>query len=414
KQDPFIDENDPETLEQYKDYMDRKQYGQESMWVMVFHRKGSWANQFGRHPRMGFWGFFEQQFSDPSASLGGLIPFILGFIGIVYQFIRDKRRWIILFLTLLISTLGLLIYLNFSDGTRGVQLEVRDRDYFYTPGFMFFGMFIGIGFGAILTLFDKLCRESRLPFALTLLASIIVILIPVIPLRANYFTHDRSRNWVPYDYAYNILMSCDKDAIIFTNGDNDTFPLWCIQAVDGIRTDVRVANLSLLNTDWYIKQLKHQLKLPITLSDEQISRLRPYRDASGKIWRVQDIMVKHIIDNTTFELYPDSTERWNPPIFFAVTVSPENKLDYSNYLAMEGLVYRLTSKNIQNQVNKEKMKENLFNVYRYRGLNDPSIYKDDNTSKLIQNYTTAFMTLAIAYARDKKDYEAIACLEKAR
>jgi len=410
---PPIDENDPETIEQYKDYMDRKQYGQESMWVMIFHRKASWANQFGRHIRMGFWGFFEQQFSDPSVSLGGLIPFLLGMIGVVYQFIRDKRRWIILFLSLLISTLGLLIYLNFSDGTRGVQLEVRDRDYFYTPGFMFFGMFIGIGFGAILTLFNRLREDAQLPSALSYLASAIVMLVPIIPLKTHYYTHDRSRNWIPYDYAYNILMSCDKNAVLFTNGDNDTFPLWFIQIVENIRSDVRIANLSLLNTDWYIKQLKHQLKIPITMSDEQISRLRPYRDADGNIVRVQDIMVRHIIDNATITRYPDGTEKWDPPIFFAVTVSPENKLEFSPYLAMEGLVYRLSTQKVPNQVNIGAMRHNLFDVYLYRGLNDTTIYKDENSSKLIQNYTTAFMTLAIALSREKRDQEAIQVLERA-
>src|SRR4030066_47220 len=85
---------------------------------------------------------------------------------------------------------------------------------------------------------------------------VVLFLLPALALSNNYHRNDRSGNWIPWDYAYNLLNSCEKDAIMFTNGDNDTFPLWFLQEVERVRQDVRIVNLRLLNTNWYIKQLR--------------------------------------------------------------------------------------------------------------------------------------------------------------
>ncbi len=471
-QNPLIDENNPETIESFSSYMDRKQYGQESMWESMFNRKGKWINQLGLHQRMGFWGFFEKQWSSPSISLHGVIPFIVALLGLFIFIPKHKQFWLLLFLTLLICTLGLIIYINFSDGTQGIKLEVRDRDYFFTPGYMFFSVWIGIGIAAIMAFFNKVRRSAKLPSMLTLILCSILTLLPAIPLKANWFTHDRSNNYIPSDYAYNILNSCDENSILFTNGDNDTFPLWFLQVVEGERTDVCIANLSLLNTNWYIKQLKtrtfynytgknasgaaiegeieaeNKLDLgrklgarnitlvsaevarksnqfghdfvPIKMTDSQIDMLRAYRKSDGDVVRVQDLMVKHLIDHTSVTVSYDTTGEtidtvynFDPPIYFAVTVSPDNKLNYAQYLRMEGLAYRLTGKSGERQVEPDIMHNYLFNTYRFRGLTDDDIFKDENSLKLLQNYTTSFMTLALDMRTKGRKQEALEVMQGA-
>src|SRR5690606_23371950 len=101
-------------------------------------------------------------------------------------------------------------------------------------------------------------------------ASTVLMLLPTISLAHNYHANDRSNNFIPYLYSKNILDTCEKDAILFTSGDNDTFPLWCLQEVYDYRKDIRVVNLSLLNTDWYVWQMKEQYNVPIALTKEQI------------------------------------------------------------------------------------------------------------------------------------------------
>jgi hypothetical protein len=301
----------------------------------------------------------------------------------------------------IVSTLGLIIYINFADGTfegqfRGdnAHLEVRDRDYFFTPGYMFLAMCTGLGLAILLHMLDDLMRRNRLPNIIIMALAGIVVATPVVPLTSNWFILDRSRNWIPRDYAYNILNSCEENAVLFTNGDNDTFPLWFIQAVEGVRTDVRVTNLSLLNTPWHIKQLKNDWDVPITFTDEQIEKLGPYRDRDGKVHRVQDIMVRHIINSTKQRMTSDSTFEFDPPIFFAATVDRSGLEELNPYLKMTGHAFKLVTEAGGDGVDVEKMHDLVFEKFQFRGLNDPTIYLDDNSNKLIMNYITAFMRLS--------------------
>ncbi len=398
---PAIDENNPDNWARFQMFLERKQYGQTGMMQGMFTRKGTWANQFGVHQNMGFWGFFRRQFTPPKF---WILPVALGLIGIPSLWKRRRKLGIFLFSLLLICTLGLIIYMNFSDGTKGVRLEVRERDYFFTPGFVYFALWIGVGVSGLLNwLRSKMEKWRDVGKGLMVFASLLFLATPVIPFVHNYSSHNRAGNFIARDYAYNMLQSCDKDGVLFTNGDNDTFPLWYIQEVEGVRKDVRVANLSLLNTPWYIKQLKHlEPKVPISLPDEQIERLMAYRLKDGKIVRVQDLMVQHII----------TTNKWKKPIFFAVTVSDDNKVGLQDHLKMEGLVYRLVSEKKAYQIDPEKMHHNLWDVYNFRGLADPKVHKNENMRKLLANYTTAFVFLAYNYDQEGETEKAVAELKK--
>jgi len=400
-QKPIINENNPDNWNRFKAFLERKQYGQESMFSRMLTRRGSWKNQFGIYPHMGFFGFFREQYSEVGYFF---IFFALGLWGIYEAIRRSTVNGIMFTMLLLVSTIGLLMYLNFSDGTRGAVLEVRNRDYFYTPGFMFFAVFIGAGLSSFLGDIGRWVTKKQIwKKALYVLAVAIALLLPAKTLQANYFMHDRSKVWIPWDYAHNILTSVDKNGVLFTNGDNDTFPLWFIQLVDNFRPDVKVVNLSLLNTPWYIHQLKNQMGVPITYSDEQIELLQPrWLTDQNKVWRVQDQMIKHIV----------TANAWKIPIFFALTVPSENLIGLEDNLIQEGMAYRLVSSTGKGRVDPVLSYRRYMTEFLYRGLNDPKIRKDENDNRLIANYTTGFLQLADTLKNAGEYDKAIAVINK--
>jgi tetratricopeptide (TPR) repeat protein len=405
---PAIDENNPSDWQSLKAFLERKQYGAQSMIARMFYRRGTWANQFGAKERMGFWGFFREQFMDKKL---WFIPFFLGLFGIWEEIRRRKREGTVLLFLLFASTVGLVLYMNFADGTRPdpmtgeiIHIEVRDRDYFFTPGFMFFALLIGLGISAFLAnlgnWLEKKIQDIAKP-SIGLL-SLLVLGLTIMPLNRGLHSHNnRSGNYLPYDYAWNLLQSCDKDAILFTNGDNDTFPLWFLQNVEKVRQDVRVVNLSLINTQWYIKQMKYQWGVPISFTDKEIDRLGFTRTEDGKILRIQDRMIDNIME----------TNNWKYPVYFAVTVSGENKIykgkPIDDHLRMEGMAYRVVKEEGKTMVEPEIMRDKLFNVFRFRGVNDPKVHKDENDERLLANYTSCFLGLADTLRRAKQYDEAV-------
>jgi len=176
------------------------------------------------------------------------LPFLLGLIGLYYHFKRDKHdAWIVLLL-FFFTGIAIVMYLN------SPPLQPRERDYAYAGSTYAFAMWIGIG---VLQLYEWLRKKSSGQTA-AIIACVIGLVIPALMANAEWNDHDRSYRYTSRDFATDYLNSCAPNAIIFTNGDNDTFPLWYAQEVEGVRTDVRVVNLSLLNTDWYINQLKRK------------------------------------------------------------------------------------------------------------------------------------------------------------
>jgi len=404
-QNPAINENNPSKWPAFKSFLERKQYGDETMIRRSFTRNGTWANQFGTHENMGFWGFFREQYSSEKYRF---IPFILGALGL-WESLR--RRWkigTVFLLLFLLGSVGLVLYMNFSDGTMGDRLEVRDRDYFFTPGFVFFSILIGLGFAGFILWIIELIGNSialKMRLAIAIAISVIGVAFPLVNTRAYHWeSHDRTGNYIPWDYAYNILNSCDKDAMIFTNGDNDTFPLWFLQQVEKNRTDVRVVNLSLLNTPWYIMQLKYQMGVPIRLSDGQIENILPKMTTDGKMLRVQDVMVEEII----------RANNWKDPIYFAVTVSTDNRVGLEKNFRMEGMAYRIVPEKGDELIEPDILNDKLANVFRFRGIADPAVHKDVNDIRLIANYISAFLQLGEHYRHNKEFQKAVDITEKAR
>jgi len=179
-----------------------------------------------------------------------LLPFVLGILGLVYQFNRDKRNGFVVFLLFFFTGIAIGIYLNMPP------LQPRERDYAFAGSTYAFAIWIGLGVLMIQQWFSKLTKG---PVASVAAIGLSLLAVPVLMASEEWDDHDRSEKTLARATAYNALMSCDSNAILFTFGDNDTYPLWYLQEVEGIRTDVRTINTSLLGIDWYIDQLNYKV-----------------------------------------------------------------------------------------------------------------------------------------------------------
>ncbi len=198
--------------------------------------------------------------NDPSRNKYYLLPLLLGLVGLFYHYNRDNKNWFIILLLFIMTGLAIVFYLNQDPN------QPRERDYAYAGSFYFFSVWLGFG---VLAIFDALSKLVSEKIAAPLAGVLCFVAVPVLMGSEDWVDHDRSGRYLTRDVAFDYLNSCAKDAILLTNGDNDTFPLWYAQEVEGERTDVRVCNLMLLNTDWYINQMKRKVNesdpLPITL-----------------------------------------------------------------------------------------------------------------------------------------------------
>lgn len=178
------------------------------------------------------------------------LPLILGLIGLFFQFGRDKRGFWLTFLLFFMTGIAIVIYLN------QPPYQVRERDYAYAGSFYAFGIWIGM---AVVAIYSWLSRASE-KLARPLVAAgvgLVCLSVPVLMAAENWDDHDRSNRRTAVEIAENYLNSVGPNGVLVTHGDNDTFPLWYAQEVEGIRTDVRICNTSLLGTDWYIDQMKY-------------------------------------------------------------------------------------------------------------------------------------------------------------
>jgi hypothetical protein len=407
---PAIDENNPESWVDFKGFLERKQYGRESMVSRMFHRRGTWSHQLGRHPRMGFWSFFEKQYGLKSGPVdvadperGAYLPpaflllFALGIFGVGYLAAVFRRVGLPFLVTLLLTTVGLVAYMNFADGTRynpraidQAYLEVRDRDYFFTTGFALFGLSVGLGVGAFMRLFADPKSKRLWPGIVIMSSAVFLFALPLKTLRTNWWYSDRSRDFIPFDYAYNILASCDPNSILFTNGDNDTFPVWCLQEAYGIRRDVSLINLSLANTFWYIRQVKNQMGVAFDLPDAEIDRLR----FSPERGRIQDQVIDIVL----------TSNRWERPVHFGTSVPEGSRVfdgvSLDSNLVIVGVTMKLVRERRGLDVDRDLTMKRYREDFQFRGLSDTTIYKSEATRRIADNYATGLLFVADAYRKE--------------
>jgi len=467
---PPINENDPSTPAKMFSYLNREQYGDSPIFNRTWspdpvHQRayarydGPWDyfwsyqvnHMFNRYLGWNFVGRESDiQDADVDFSKYWAIPLIFGLFGAWYHFYRDYKRGMALLALFFLTGYAIVLYLNQTEP------QPRERDYSYVGAFFAFAVWIGIGMHGFLETLRELVKSESLQKA-AVGAGVIagLVFIPGRMLAVNYYSHDRSHWYVPADYSINLLGGLEKDAIIFTNGDNDTFPLWYQQEVERYRTDVRVVNLSLLNTDWYISQLKNEeprgakkVALPANYTDQTISDIQPQiwpdtgyvltvpinqqailasdlgREPDLKIdsqikfkldptmhyqgyglLRVQDYLIFDII----------VANAWKRPVYFAITVPEENRIGLDNYLRLEGMVYRLVPSKGGSpffRMKEDVMFKNLTEVYQYRNLNLDDVYYDENIRRLVTNYRNLFIQLATSYSEKNEMDQAFAVIEK--
>jgi len=202
----------------------------------------------------------------------------LGLLGLYFHFKKNQRDAGVVAVLFFFTGIAILLYLNQDP------LQPRERDYAYAGSFYAFAIWIGLAVICIADLLSK--KEKKLNAAI--LSTVVCLSVgPILMANQEWDDHDRSAKMTPHDMAYNYLNSCAKDAILFTYGDNDTYPLWYIQEVEGVRPDVRIVNLSLLGTDWYIKQMTQKMNesapVPLTMDYSKYKLgtrdMIPYNDA---------------------------------------------------------------------------------------------------------------------------------------
>ncbi len=208
------------------------------------------------------------------------LPFLLGLVGLLYQLNRDQRNFVVVMWLFIMMGVALVVYFNTSPN------EPRERDYVYAGSFYAFAIWIGLG---VMALFDALATlGKRNSAALAAVATLVGLAVPGILAAQNWDDHDRSHRTFARDIGWNYLNSTLPNAIIFDYGDNDTFPLWLNQEIDGVRTDVRIVNTSYLGGDWYIDEMKlrsnESAPVPFTLPR------RKYQQGTNDLLVVEEVI----------------------------------------------------------------------------------------------------------------------------
>ena len=383
------------------------------------------------------------------------LPLLLGLVAILWQLGRRNnqgknkegyRSFAIVFLLFFLTGLAIVVYLN------QTPYQPRERDYAYAGSFYAFCIWIGLGVMAIIDMLNNVIKNEKARTAAAAVTVLVTLLVPAQMASQNWDDHDRSNRYAARDFGANYLKSCDKEAIIFCNGDNDTFPLWYNLEVEQERDDVRACNLSYLQTDWYIDQMKRPYYnspgLPISWEykdympgKNEIAWVENRLNAPLEVKKAFQFLLSddprtkrdgdsYIPTDQLYVLSPDgqqimfkkarrftrsemmvmemlSTNQWKRPMYFAVTIGEDYHLGLNPYLELTGMAYRITperSKDGKPRVNTEVMYDNMLHKFKYGNMNVPGIYIDENTMRLCRTHRMMFCQLAEAlYYEGKRD-----------
>ena len=395
-----------------------------------------------------------------------MIPLLLGIIGLIFQFYRDRKNFYVVMLLFILTGIALVVYLN------SPPIEPRERDYIYAGSYYAFSIWIGFGSLFLFSILKKILKKDNISLVICFLLS---IQSPIILANQNWDDHDRSNRYLTVDSAKNLLASCAPNSILFTGGDNDTFPLWYVQEVENFRTDVRVIVLSYFNTDWYIEQMMSKKnkseKIDFSVSLDSyiqggLNDYLPYRNdsriqnrpislkgyinlvkrnskaiqvptsvsnynsiPSKSFWLAsrdkesllgkfnnyyQDTLLINLKNNKNGLEKKDlafldllQANNWERPIYFNNTSLNGIGLELKRNVIQEGFAYRLLpilSPNSGSLIDSEKMYNNLMSNSFWRGLDDENAYFSEDHRGFIMNYRSTFNTL-IKELINKKEYD---------
>jgi hypothetical protein len=385
-----------------------------------------------------------------------MLPFLLGLVGMFYQFLKDTKNFSVVMLLFFMLGIAIVLYLN------SPASEPRERDYIYAGSFYAFTFWIGL---SILALADGINRVIKNKKTVLIMASSVGIVVPLIMIMQGWDDHDRSDRFFSVDAAHNTLVSCDPNGVIFTGGDNDTFPLWYAQETENCRTDLRVLVLSYSNGDWYIDQTTRQayestpfvytltphnyrqtglnnylpfvdLKIKSIDASEYLQLLKKENSVLSDVDRNivpskiitlnvnrEDVIAKGVIpkgmenwvvDQMQLDLKGNSlvkadllfidlltTSNWQRPIYLNYTSMAQLNIDVTPYAVQEGNLYRiLPIKNPRRDreylVDTEKTYDLMVNQFKYRGLDDPTVYYTNDYKMSVMNHRSNLNALAEA------------------
>lgn len=414
---PPLGATDTHTGAQLLAWIGMERFGSESNFLHLFNRRAPlWAYQI-KHMYIRYlgWNFWGTASAQAGAVVPGLlhVPLLLGIAGFADSLIRKFKTWLFGFLIFFFFSFSLVLYLNVVAGFH----QTREIDRLFLPSFMVFLLWVGIGLHAGLNVLSRFLPNAGWARRLGQAAVIVLafVLLPGNALSHNWRSCNKNKYFFPADFAYNLLQSCEKNAVLFTNGDNDTYPLWYLQQAEHVRPDVTVANVSLMNLSFYLAQLARgdhpfvldsaavalplraellasplEIVLPPPEAEQGLVPADTLRTTFGGI-RSGDRAFLRVQDQAMLAFL--QANRWRRPVCFAATVAPVNLLGLDDYLVTEGITRKLQP--VKNaDITPAALEKNLLHVYRYRSFNDPAVPLDRGMVLLYSNFRQAFLVLA--------------------